>query len=210
MSGIDSPQRARQALDAFDLLDWVEANRPLMIPPLTNQTIFKGNDNFIVMVAAGPNPRKDFHYNESEELFLQLQGGLEMGLVVDGRHEARQVNEGEMFLLPPRLPHQPRRAPGTYGLVIEKHRVSTDRDAFIWYCEQCQAELWRVMFLLEDIVQQQPLLQREFYRSQERRTCDACGHVMQPPEGFEENIARIEQDNPYVETNGQAFRGRSW
>ena len=61
-----------------------------MIPPISNETIFKGNDTFIVMVSSGPNTRKDYHYNESEELFLQLEGDIEIGLYVDGEHRPRR------------------------------------------------------------------------------------------------------------------------
>ena len=62
-----------QPLDVFSLMGWVEENKEHLQPPIANETIFKGNDNFIVMVSGGPNTRKDFHYNESEELFSSTQ-----------------------------------------------------------------------------------------------------------------------------------------
>jgi 3-hydroxyanthranilate 3,4-dioxygenase len=30
------------------------------------------------MVVAGPNARKDYHYNETEELFYQLEGSIKL------------------------------------------------------------------------------------------------------------------------------------
>src|SRR5215203_2821762 len=98
------PRDVMGGLEAFSLQGWIAKNRHRMIPPIANETIFKGNDTFIVMVSSGPNSRKDYHYNESEELFLQLEGDIEIGLVVDGEHRAETVREGELFLIPPKVP----------------------------------------------------------------------------------------------------------
>ncbi|NIR52246.1 3-hydroxyanthranilate 3,4-dioxygenase, partial [candidate division KSB1 bacterium] len=67
-------------MQPFNLMGWVEKNKDRLMPPVANETIFKGNDNFIVMVSGGPNSRKDYHYNESEELFLQLKGDIKIKL----------------------------------------------------------------------------------------------------------------------------------
>ena len=32
--------------------------------------------DYIVMIVAGPNARKDYHYNETEELFYQVEGDM--------------------------------------------------------------------------------------------------------------------------------------
>jgi 3-hydroxyanthranilate 3,4-dioxygenase len=202
--------RDMKPLEAFSLRGWVEANRHRMIPPISNETIFKGNDTFIVMVSSGPNTRKDYHYNESEELFLQLEGDIEIGLYVDGRHETAAVREGEMFLLPPRIPHQPRRPAGTLGLVLEKHRVRPERDGFLYFCDSCGAKLHEEYFFLEDIVQQLPMVQRAFYGSLERRTCASCGHVTEPPADWEASIQARAAGNPYAADAHAEVRGRSW
>ena len=204
------PRQVMQPLEAFSLAGWVEKNRSRLLPPVSNETVFKGNDTFIVMVSGGPNARKDYHYNESEELFLQLEGDVEVGVVVDGRHETIPLRAGEMVLIPPKVPHQPRRFAGTSGLIIEKHRVPPERDGFLWYCERCNNLLYEEYFFLEDIVRQFPMVMRNFYDSEERRTCSACGHMMEPPPGWEDSIVRREEDNPYAPDPTAPVQGRSW
>ncbi len=53
----------------FNLKKWIDENRDTLKPPVGNQCIYKNAENFIVMVVGGPNARKDYHYNESEELY---------------------------------------------------------------------------------------------------------------------------------------------
>ncbi|RSM43162.1 3-hydroxyanthranilate 3,4-dioxygenase [Amycolatopsis balhimycina DSM 5908] len=197
-------------LESFSLQAWLDLNRTNMLLPITNQTIYKGNDTFIVMAVGGPNNRKDFHYNESEELFIQLSGDIEVGLYIDGKITIQEVKEGEMFLVPARQPHQPRRPANTMGIVIEKHRVPTERDGFLYFCNACNAKLFEQYFVLEDIIKQLPLVQRAFYNSLENRTCSACRHVTEQPEGWSDEVALLEEDNPYSEDPLTAIRGRSW
>ncbi|MGQ4615880.1 3-hydroxyanthranilate 3,4-dioxygenase [Nocardia sp. R7R-8] len=204
------PREVMAPLESFSLDAWLELNRPNMLPPITNQTIYKGNDTFIVMAVGGPNNRKDFHYNESEELFIQLKGDIEVGLYIDGKITSQVIKEGEIFLMPPRLPHQPRRSADTMGIVIEKHRLPTERDGFLYFCENCDHKLFEQYFLLEDIIKQLPLVQRAFYDSVENRTCDQCGHVTEQPEGWAEEVAVLAKDNEYADDPLKKLHGRSW
>lgn len=177
---------------------WIDEHRHLLKPPVSNETVYKGNDNFIVMVSGGPNTRKDFHYNESEELFFQIEGDINVKIVDDGEFKDVPIKEGEMFLLPPKVLHSPQRFENTVGLIIEKHRESGEKDGFVYFCDNCGHRLYEEYFFLEDIVKQFPIVMNNFYSSIEHRTCDQCGHVMELPPNWEENFEKVQQDNPYA------------
>ena len=112
----------------FNLRRWIDENRNLLKPPVGNQCIYKDAENFIVMVVGGPNSRKDYHYNESEELYYQVEGNIELKIIEEGKPRTILVNEGDMFLLPPQTPHSPQRPANTVGLVIEKIREDKENE----------------------------------------------------------------------------------
>jgi 3-hydroxyanthranilate 3,4-dioxygenase len=168
----------------FNLKNWISENRSLLKPPVGNQCIYRNAENFIVMVVGGPNARKDYHYNESEELYYQVEGNIVLRIIDDGVPKDIHINEGDMFLLPPKTPHSPQRGPDTVGLVIEKIREDEEeeKDAFMWFCENCGNKLYEETLFVKDIVKQLPPVMEKFWGSQERRTCSKCGTVMEPPQ----------------------------
>lgn len=168
-------------LRPFNLTTWINEHRHLLKPPVGNIQVYKDVQDFIVMVVGGPNSRKDFHYNETEELFYQLEGNITVRIIEDGKIVPIEIRAGEMFLLPARVPHSPQRGPDTIGLVIEKVRGSGVKDSFSWYCENCSHKLFEVFLPVEDIVAQLPPVMNAFYADEAKRTCDQCGTVMQPP-----------------------------
>ncbi len=165
----------------FNLLQWVEENRSLLKPPVGNQQLFVDNEDFIVMVVGGPNCRKDFHFNEGEELFYQLEGDVVLKVMEGGKVKSIPIKEGDLFLLPPRVPHSPQRPKDSVGLVIERYRKDDERDGFMWFCESCNSKLYEEFFVLEDIVAQLPKVMDRFYSSEEKRTCKSCGSIMKKP-----------------------------
>jgi 3-hydroxyanthranilate 3,4-dioxygenase len=165
---------------AFSLKKWVDENRHLLKPPVGNQQVYKGNDDFIVMVVGGPNSRKDYHWNETEEFYYQLEGNIVVKIVDDGKFVDIPINEGDVFLLPARTPHSPQRGPNTIGLVMEVYRPDAE-DGFQWYCENCGNLLYEDKLRVNDIVKDLPIVMNKFYDSPENRTCKKCGHVMEPP-----------------------------
>ena len=166
---------------AFNIKKWIDENRHLLKPPVGNQQVYKGNDDFIVMVVGGPNNRKDYHWEEGEEFFYQLEGNIVVKIIEDGKPVDIHINEGEIFLLPPRVPHSPQRPANSVGIVIERYRKEGEKDGFLWYCESCNHKLYEEYFALTDIVTQLPKVMQTFYDSEDLRTCKNCGTVMQKP-----------------------------
>jgi 3-hydroxyanthranilate 3,4-dioxygenase len=165
---------------AFNFKKWIDENRHLLKPPVSNKQVYLGNDDFIVMVVGGPNSRKDYHYNETEEFYYQLEGDVVVKIVEDGKFVDININEGDIFLLPPNTPHSPRRGPNTIGLVMEVYRPNTE-DGFQWYCEQCGNLLHEEKLNVKDIVKDLPMVMNKFYSNEDLRTCKKCDHVMEPP-----------------------------
>lgn len=166
---------------AFNFKKWIDENRHLLKPPVGNQQVYKDNKDFIVMVVGGPNSRKDFHYNEGEEFFYQLEGDVNIKIMEDGNVVDVPIKEGEIFLLPPKTPHLPQRPANTIGLVMERYRKPGEKDGCLWFCEKCGNKLYEEYFEMTDIVKQLPVVMEKFYSSEEKRTCKKCGTVMEPP-----------------------------
>ena len=111
----------------FNLKKWIDENRDLLKPPVGNKNLYVESGDYIVMIVGGPNSRKDYHYNETEELFYQLEGNIVVKTQQEGQLVEYEIKEGEMFLLPAKIPHSPVRSEGSIGLVIEKTIERTQR-----------------------------------------------------------------------------------
>lgn len=169
----------------FNLGKWIEENRALLKPPVGNKNLYVDAGDFIVMIVGGPNARKDYHYNETEELFYQLEGDIVVGIQEAGKAVDIEIKEGEMFLLPANVPHQPRRGANAVGLVIECKRDDREMlDGLQWYCENCNNLLKEYRFVLHNIETDFIPRFREFYASEEMRTCNRCGTVMEVDKRF--------------------------
>lgn len=163
----------------IDFQRWIDEHRHLLKPPVGNKCIVDGD--FIVMVVGGPNERTDYHWDEGPEFFYQVEGEMVLKVQEDGRVRDIPIRAGEIFYLPPRVPHSPQRMAGSVGLVIERKRLSHEQDGLQWYCERCNAKLYEEFFLLRDIEQDFPAVFDRFYGSIEHRTCGACGHLNPAP-----------------------------
>ena len=115
----------------FNLHQWIDENRELLKPPVGNKNLYVESGDYIVMIVGGPNARKDYHYNETEELFFQIKGNIVVKTQQNGRLVEYEVNEGEIFLLPAKIPHSPIRSEGSIGLVIERKREKDHKDGLL-------------------------------------------------------------------------------
>ena len=164
----------------FSFKKWIDENRHLLKPPVGNKVVYEDTE-FIVMVVGGPNSRKDYHFNESEEFFYQLEGDIRVGIQEDGKAVVLPIKEGEIFLLPPRIPHSPMRGANTIGLVMERKRRPDEKDGLLWFCEKCNNKLYEEYFPLTNIMTQFQTVFEKFYGNVDHRTCKKCGTVMESP-----------------------------
>jgi 3-hydroxyanthranilate 3,4-dioxygenase len=146
-----------------------------------------------------------------QEFFYQLEGDMILKVHHNDQFKDIPIKEGEVFLLPARVPHSPQRFPNTVGLVIEKQRLPGQLDTLRWYCDNtaCRAIVyeetfqvrtttfpsqtqWLGMsfdfthvfsFQLEDLDLGKALavIINKFYGSVDLRTCKKCGHLCIPP-----------------------------
>ncbi len=169
----------------FNLNQWIDDNRELLKPPVGNKNLYVESGDYIVMIVAGPNARKDYHYNETEELFYQLEGQIEVHVQDEGEKRTMKLGPGDMYLHPAKVSHSPVRHENSIGLVIERKRVSEDAvDGLLWFCDNCNHKLHETYFKLNDIEKDFLPRFREFYGSKELRTCNNCGTVMEVDERF--------------------------
>ena len=157
---------------------WIDENRELLKPPVCNKVVYEDTE-FIIMVVGGPNTRKDYHVDEGEEFFYQLEGKMILRIMEDSKPKDIHINEGEIFLLPSKVPHSPQRYENSVGLVIERKRTKDELDGFQWYCDKCGNLLYEKFFPLTDIEKDLPIVFNEFWSNKKYRTCKRCGDFLE-------------------------------
>ncbi len=169
----------------FNLNQWIEENRHLLTPPVANKNLYVGSNDYIVMIVGGPNARKDYHYNQTEELFYQLEGTAKVIVQDNGERKEITLNAGDMYLHPAETPHSPCRSEGSVGLVIERVRAGKGyTDGLLWFCDNCNHKIHETYFELHDIENDFLPHFEHFYNSLDLRTCKKCGTVMETNPNF--------------------------
>ena len=166
------------SLRAFNLEGWINENRDKLKPPVGNAQVWEDGE-FMVTVVGGPNQRRDYHDDPTEEFFYQLKGDFVLRIIEEPGKPPKDIpiKEGEVFLLPKHVRHSPQRQADTLGLVIEMPRPEGEMDAFEWYCPNCHNLVHRAEVRLKSIVRDLPPIFDEFYGNQEERRCKNCGTV---------------------------------
>ena len=178
----------------FNLQQWIDDHREQLKPPVCNKQIFE-QDDYIVMVVGGPNNRSDFHYNETPELFFQLEGEMVLSIVNSKEQDCYPtlcddtakksekalefidipIKAGEIFLRRPKVLHSPQRFENSIGLVVEQKRAEGQQDALFWFCPDCKTELYTEAFCLENIETDLPKVFANFFGNDNNCTCSECG-----------------------------------
>jgi 3-hydroxyanthranilate 3,4-dioxygenase len=97
----------------------------------------------------------------------------------DGKHELAVLNAGDLFLLPRNLPHSPRRADGSWTLVVERIRSPQEIDRFIWPCEKCGNNLCETEVRFDDPSDAVTNATNRMKSDPALATCNNCGQVLE-------------------------------
>jgi len=84
-------------------------------------------------------------------------------------HGCWWTKQGDIFLLPPGIPHSPRRGPNTVGLVIEYPRPEGVKDKLQWYSEEDASLLYEEEFTLENIETDMPAIFDRYHNTIEKK-----------------------------------------
>ena len=165
-------------LKAFNLQNWIEQNKDKLKPPVGNAQVWEDGE-LMVTVVGGPNQRRDYHDDPTEEFFYQLKGNIFLRLMeTPGKPPVEvPIKEGDIFLLPRHMRHSPQRVEGSIGVVVEMPRPEAALDAFEWYCQNCHQLLHRAEVKLKSIVRDLPPLFDQFYGNESLRKCKHCGAI---------------------------------
>jgi len=147
---------------------WLRDNEQYFLPPVCNKMMH--NDQLKVFFVGGPNQRKDFHLEEGEELFYMRKGDMTLPILTNGEFRTVHIREGDVFLLPGRIPHSPQREKDTVGLVIERERLATETDGLRYYVGDTTHTLFERWFYCDDLGSQLKPVIEEFFASEEYKT----------------------------------------
>ncbi|XP_074141122.1 3-hydroxyanthranilate 3,4-dioxygenase isoform X1 [Sminthopsis crassicaudata] len=147
---------------------WIEKNKSFFLPPVCNKLMHQ--NQLKVMFVGGPNQRKDYHIEEGEEIFYQVEGDMVLKILEQGKHRDVLIRQGEIFLLPAGIPHSPQRFANTVGLVIERERLKTETDGLRYYVGDTTNVLFEKWFYCEDLGTQLAPIIQEFFSSEQYKT----------------------------------------
>jgi 3-hydroxyanthranilate 3,4-dioxygenase len=166
-----------------NLLKWIEEHREELKPPVGNKLVWKDERGTIIMIVGGPNARKDYHVNVTEEFFYQVTGDITVGIIHPdtGKPEDIIIREGEIYLLPANVPHSPQRPAGTVGLVVEQMRPPGVMDKLRWYSDDTQELVYEAEFDLKNIETDLKRIMAEFWSNEELRRCKSTGSIIALP-----------------------------
>eukprot|EP01063_Lacrimia_lanifica_P041961 TRINITY_DN9926_c0_g1_i1.p1 TRINITY_DN9926_c0_g1~~TRINITY_DN9926_c0_g1_i1.p1 ORF type:complete len:294 (+),score=109.06 TRINITY_DN9926_c0_g1_i1:62-943(+) len=190
--------------------EWLKEHESSFTPPVCNKLMY-GNaplQRHKIMFVGGPNVRKDYHIEEGEELFFQLKGDICLKIMEQGKPKDVVIKEGEMFLLPARIPHSPNRPmEGSLGLVIERERLPEEMDGLRYYVDDSNEEvLYEKWFHCDDLGSQLGPIIKGYFASEEHKTRVPSKDLPTPPVDLD---TTTEVPNPFVFADWLAARAEA-
>jgi 3-hydroxyanthranilate 3,4-dioxygenase len=138
----------------------------------------------IGFLARGREYRSEFHINPSDEVMLMVVGEMRLHYrTEEGKEDVAVIPEGSTIFTPTGIPHSPRFPPDAFALITERRRRPGEIDRFQWFCPSCDTLLHEESCIVDDY-RKDPVSQayRNFFDSEEHRTCRNCGTVMPRPD----------------------------
>ena len=137
----------------------------------------------LAFVARGREYRSEFHIDPVDEVMYMIKGEMNLHFrTPEGKEEITVLKEGCTIYTAAGIPHSPRFPPDAFLLVIERQRRDGEIDRFQWFCPECDHLLHEEQFVVSDY-RSDPVsvAYRNFFESEEHRTCGSCSHVMPNP-----------------------------
>ena len=116
-----------------------------------------------------------------------------------GRRKVIHIKEGEIFCLPPCIPHSPqRKIIDSLGLVIERKRETWEMDAIRFYKDfsKCQDKLWERYFYCLDLSKDLLPIITEWNESSEKKTRETIQDISLPKTRLISENSRIKLPAP--------------
>ena len=137
----------------------------------------------VAFIARGREYRSEFHIDPSDEMMYMIRGEMNLHFrSPEGKEEIDVLKEGSIVFTAAGIPHSPRFPPDAFLLVMERKRLKGEIDRFHWFCPNCDAFLHEETFIVEDYrLDPVSLAYKNFFESEEFRTCADCGNIMPSP-----------------------------
>ncbi|XP_064602893.1 3-hydroxyanthranilate 3,4-dioxygenase-like [Liolophura sinensis] len=178
----------------YNIDQWVEENKGFFQPPVCNKLMHEDGQMKVFFVG-GPNQRRDYHIEEGEELFYMMKGDMCLKVLEKGVHRDIEIKEGQVFLLPARIPHSPQRKADTVGLVIERERNADELDGLRYFVEDqgklTTETLYEKWFHCEDLGPQLAAVIKEFFTTEQYKTGKPVKGTIseKPPVSIDEEVS---------------------
>ena len=137
----------------------------------------------VAFIARGREYRSEFHIDPSDEMMYMIRGEMNLHFrSPEGKEDIDVLKEGSIVFTAAGIPHSPRFPPDAFLLVMERKRLKGEIDRFRWFCPNCDAFLHEETFIVEDYrLDPVSLAYKNFFESEEFRTCTDCGNIMPSP-----------------------------
>lgn len=137
----------------------------------------------VAFIARGREYRSEFHIDPSDEMMYMIRGKMNLHFrSPEGKEDIDVLKEGSIVFTAGGIPHSPRFPPDAFLLVMERKRLKGEIDRFHWFCPNCDTFLHEETFIVKDYrLDPVSLAYKNFFESEEFRTCANCGNIMPSP-----------------------------